>query len=151
MFKKLFKDLSNDWSSGLLVKFLAFVFAFEFGILGLCLGADLGGVAAAVGALLGLVVAFQWVQSATGNGAPDTTTVKGVEMVAPGTVGMLAGPTGKPDLARWIKFIAFLAGVAIIHVAVIWLRPQLLNAVGVAGAFWALCTSQEVMTKVTGT
>lgn len=146
--KKLFLDLSNDWSSGLLVKFLAFLFAFEFGVLALALGADLSAIAAAVGSLLGLVTAFQWIQSATGNGMPSTPAQLGVTVVP---VSIMDNPQGSPDLARWIKFLAFIAGVVILHVALIWIRGQLMNAVGVAGAFFVLCTSQELSTKATGT
>ncbi len=155
MFKKLFQDLSGDWSSGLLVKFLAFLFAVEYGILCLALGVDLSATAAAVGALLGLVTSFQWVQSSTRNGAsidvgtqPMQPTVVIVKPAGP--CGFLAGLDGKPDLARWIKIASFVVGIAVLHVVLFWIRGQMMNGVGVAGAFFLLCASQEFGTKAFG-
>lgn len=157
--KALFQDLAKNFSSGLLVKFLAFVFAFELGILALALGAELTATATAVGSLLALVTGFQWIQSATGNGLGGPTLLNPTPMLPSGSTnppgqrpaGLFEGPDMTPDLARWIKFLAFLAGIVVLHVAVIWLRPRLMDACAVAGAFFVLCTSQELATKATGT
>ncbi len=145
MFGKLFQDLSGDWSSGLLVKFLSFVSAVEYGILCLALRADLTATATAVGSLLGMVTAFQWMQSATKNGAPITLPAD-----AHTPIGFMAGIDGRPDLARWVKLASFVAGVVILHIAAIWIRDQLMNATAVSGAFFLLCTSQEFGTKAFG-
>ena len=153
VFAKLFQDLSGDWSSGLLVKALAFLFALELGILCVVFKVDLASSVAVVGALMALVTAFQWVQSATGLGTGQTV----VPPPAPGAVvqvtplGLMAGVDGTPDAGRWIKFLSFLAGVAVLHVAVISVQAQVMNALGLAGVFFAVATGTEIQQKVTGT
>ena len=142
---KLLKDLYGDWSSGLLVKLLAFVFDVELGIACLAVRIPIDQAMTVVGELIVLMTAFQVTQSATAKKFGDGP----VGAAAP--VGALSNPYGSPDLGRWIKFLSFLVGVVVLNYSVFFARDALMDAVKMAGMFFSVATSTEIAQKATGT
>lgn len=133
------KDAWGDFSSGALMRLLAFAGAVLIGALGLALGREVGGVILLVGAFMALFTEAQVALSV------QAGTYKDADSLDP-TRGLLQTAKGTFDFGRLMKLVSFGVALVIALVAEIAGLP-LGTAAALVGVFLGAAAAQDVASK----
>jgi hypothetical protein len=136
------KDAWGDFSSGALMRLLAFAGAVLIGALGLALGRDTGGVVMLVGAFMALFTEAQVALSVQAGGYKVPAPDQPMETAR----SLLQTAKGAFDFGRLMKLVSFGVALAIALAAEIAGLP-LGTAASLAGVFLGAAAAQDVASK----